>query len=576
MPVNCCVPLCTQFGSFDKSGNKVSYHRFPRDEDTYKKWIAAIRRDEGPLFKVCKATKVCSLHFLQTDFVANVANGYRHLHSSAVPSVFPFKQVKPSRKPPAQRAPLHKVTSKRKRNASVQGLPSGREVDCNQADKENAGDASNIDVLNVEDAGTTLPLNHESPEEAPVNTCTCSESISVLDNELAASKAREAAILADNQALKQRIKSLEETVAFLENKLTTSNATRETNEHLKQQIKEQNKELQLIRSELITAQKTIERLEEVPSFGAERFKESDEDIEFYTGLPTYQHFVALMDLLDFGENGENVVRKTRRSDLQNHDSRGRQHKVSIENQLFLVLVKLRVGLFHRHLGHLFNISASTVSRIFSTILDFMYLQLTEITTWISRRAIDAAMPSAFKEKYPSTRVILDATEIRCDVPTSFVTQSQVYSNYKSAHTLKGLVGISPHGVLTFVSELFTGCTSDRECVERSGFLKLKFDPGDSVMADKGFKIKDLLQEKQVMLNIPPFLMHGQFTPEEVEETQEIAAIRIHVERKIKKIKGYHIFDRSIPISLAPLANQMWAVSAFLTNFQPPLLKEDTS
>ncbi|KAH7974002.1 hypothetical protein HPB49_008302 [Dermacentor silvarum] len=96
------------------------------------------------------------------------------------------------------------------------------------------------------------------------------------------------------------------------------------------------------------------------------------------------------------------------------------------------------------------------------------------------------------------------------------------------------------------------------------------------MADKGFKIKYLLQSKKVMLNIPPFLMHGHFTPAEVEETQEIAAIKIHEERKIKKIKGYHIFHRSIPISLVPLANQMWAVCDFLTNFQPSLLKEDTN
>ncbi|XP_070391023.1 uncharacterized protein [Dermacentor albipictus] len=592
MPVNCCVPLCTQFGGFDKSGQKVSYHRFPRDQDIYKKWIAAIRRDEGPLFTVSKATRVCSLHFLKSDFVANVANGYRHLHQSAVPSIFLFKQPKPSRKPPAQRAPLQKVAlSKRKCNGNIQGIfTTGQKVDTcidNRADdKENSADGCNkntfsegTDVFNVEDTGSTLLPDkpQQSPEEpASGSICACRENISALEQELAASKASGADTEAENHHLKLQVSSLRKTIADLENKLAASKATEAENQRLKLQIKAQNNELKLLRTELVTAQKNIEKLEELPPFGIQRFKDNNDDIEFYTGLPSYKHFCALMNLLDFGENGENIARKRTRSGLRNVEYSGRRHKVGMENQLFLVLVKLRVGLFHRHIGHLFNVSISTVSRIFSAVLDYIYLQVTEMTTWISRQAIDAAMPSAFKEKYPSTRVILDATEIRCDVPTSFVTQSQVYSSYKSTHTFKALVGISPHGVLTFVSELFTGCTSDRECVEKSGFLDLKFDTGDSVMADKGFKIKDLLQSKKVMLNIPPFLMHGQFTPAEVEETQEIAAIRIHVERKIKKIKGYHIFDRSIPISLVPLANQMWAVCAFLTNFQPSLLKEDTN
>lgn len=105
------------------------------------------------------------------------------------------------------------------------------------------------------------------------------------------------------------------------------------------------------------------------------------------------------------------------------------------------------------------------------------------------------MPATFKEKYASTRVMLDATEIRCDVPSSFVTQSRLYSHYKSTHTFKGLVGITPKELLSFCSELFTGNTSDRECGLRSGFLDLPFNPWDAVMADKRFLIEDLLKKK---------------------------------------------------------------------------------
>ena len=70
--------------------------------------------------------------------------------------------------------------------------------------------------------------------------------------------------------------------------------------------------------------------------------------------------------------------------------------------------------------------------------------------------------------------------------------SELFSTYKNHTTLKGLVGISPSGAITFISQLHRGSMSDREIVERSGILDLPFTEGDSVMADKGFTISDIL------------------------------------------------------------------------------------
>ena len=54
------------------------------------------------------------------------------------------------------------------------------------------------------------------------------------------------------------------------------------------------------------------------------------------------------------------------------------------------------------------------------------------------------------------------------------------------------------------------------------------------MADKGFTIDDILP-LGVFLNIPPFLgMSDQMSAEDVIATQEIASLRIHVERAITK------------------------------------------
>ena len=77
------------------------------------------------------------------------------------------------------------------------------------------------------------------------------------------------------------------------------------------------------------------------------------------------------------------------------------------------------------------------------------------------------------------------------------------------------------------------------------------------MADKGFNIDDILRSKGVQLNLPPYLLnHAQFSPEEAKETKTIAKIRIHVERAIRRIKEFHLFDSEIPMSLLGTVNQM--------------------
>ena len=141
------------------------------------------------------------------------------------------------------------------------------------------------------------------------------------------------------------------------------------------------------------------------------------------------------------------------------------------------------------------------------------------TIWPSRDEVCAKMPEEFKKHYPTTRVILDCTEIFAETPSSLLLQSQLYSSYKSNTTLKSLIGISPHGAITFVSSLYTKAISDKEITRCSGILDL-VEAGDSVMADKGFDIEDLLREKNVSLNLPPFLESRiQFSAAEVQQTK---------------------------------------------------------
>ncbi|CAN7945176.1 unnamed protein product, partial [Ixodes hexagonus] len=326
------------------------------------------------------------------------------------------------------------------------------------------------------------------------------------------------------------------------------------NEELKHEHAAKMRELEKKLSEADKQRKT---------FSAKRFQDDDSSVQFYTGLRSYGHFKELLQYVAPESDGADP-------DDPNKEARGRRHKLSQEDRLFMTLVKLRLGLFHMHLAHIFDVSISTVSRVFATWVNLLYVRLSELPWWPPRDVVDSTMPEEFKARYPTTRVIIDATEVRCEVSSSLVLQSGTYSPYKSTNTLKGFIGISPNGL---VSYLFTGSASDRELVIRSGFLEQGFAPGDTVMADKGFKIKDLLDKKGIGLILPPFLTKQQFSVAEVRETADIASLRIHVERRIQRIKTYHIFDRVVPLSLGPVANQMWTICVLQSNLQPSILKE---
>ena len=120
-----------------------------------------------------------------------------------------------------------------------------------------------------------------------------------------------------------------------------------------------------------------------------------------------------------------------------------------------------------------------------------------------------------------------------------------------------------------ISLVYIGSISDVEMTCVSGFLEDK--QGISIMADRGFWVKDLC-EINVDLNIPPFLKGcTQLPPEEIHTSRKIASLRIHVERAIGRIKVYSILKGTIPLSLLRITNQIVFVYAFLTNFQPALV-----
>ena len=147
-----------------------------------------------------------------------------------------------------------------------------------------------------------------------------------------------------------------------------------------------------------------------------------------------------------------------------------------------------------------------ISRLLSASLNFMYLCLCTIAIWPSPEAVEPFLLSAFQEHYRSMFIIIDCSEIRCEVPSSLPLQSQLYSSYDCNTTMKGLLGITPSRPVSLMSELFTGSITDQEILQQSGLPDMlkTLPPGKSLMADKGLDVEDLLAPHGIRVNIPHF------------------------------------------------------------------------
>ena len=92
------------------------------------------------------------------------------------------------------------------------------------------------------------------------------------------------------------------------------------------------------------------------------------------------------------------------------------------------------------------------------------------------------------------------------------------------------------------------------------------------MAEKGFNCQDELASVGASLVIPTFFDKKlQFSSKETNHKKVVASLRVHVERLMERIKNWHVFDRKIPITLAPIASDMLVVVSALSNFHPPLI-----
>ena len=301
---------------------------------------------------------------------------------------------------------------------------------------------------------------------------------------------------------------------------------------------------------------------------SKEFFDSDDKVRFYTGLPSMEVLMVV-----FEHVAPHVTRQTQSLDRF--------------QEFMIVLMKLRLNAPLQDLAYRFVVSVSTISRIFSHWIVVMDARLFRFVYWPDRDQLWKTMPQCFQYTFgKKTTIVIDCFQVFIERPSNLLARAQTFSSYKHHNTIKILIGITPQGTISFVSEAWGGRVSDKFITENCGFLD-KLIPGDMVMADRGFTITESVGLRHAKLVIPAFTKgKSQLDPVDVEHTRGIANVRIHVERVIGLLRRkFTILEGTLPTDFlicnhensdrrTPLVDHMIRICAALVNFCPPIVPFD--
>jgi len=495
MPNSCSVINCTN--RFAKWKN-IPFFTLPTEEERRLKWLAFINRKRGTL---PKKVFVCGKHFI-TGKKSNDKN-----HPDFVPSVPSTTTTKASltseqSQPSSSESPSKLLAS----SPALSRTLRHKRISMARVNNPNPK-KYNIKKRKVDDT----PVQHQhndNKQENPDNSA---------QNE-------------DPTILKEKIKELESIISNQSNELLFSkrkiHMLANANRNLKIRVNKLIKYNNVTNVKLIQARKVLRNHLFINNNDIKKMK-------FYTGLPSFEVF----------ENIFEFVKK-------NVDRDETLTKLTLKQEFMVVLMRLRLGLLEEDLAYRFGVAQSTISRILSRWIGVMATRLQFLIQWPERDQLCKTMPACFLDNFEKCVVILDCFEIFIEKPNDLTARAQTYSQYKHHNTVKVLLGITPQGTISFVSEPWGGRTSDVHLTENSGILK-NLIPGDVVLADRGFTISDSVGLYCAELKIPDFTKgKKQLQKSALDGTRDLASVRIHVERVIGLLRNkYTLLQKILPIKM---------------------------
>ena len=289
-------------------------------------------------------------------------SSYRSLKEDAVPSIFPFEATT-----------VTKISKGRTTRVSRGEL--GHEMastsSCTKHFTSSVSKGS--EGTGTEAAGSSCSIQQDNE----MHVCQCKQfenQVKQLEREVAESKGEAAELNRQLEEAKEENSKLK-TFEFSQ--------AREELIELKKQLKEAKDEIAKFTErldEMNSQSKEYQKLAKQQKFCFSNIEESDKDVHFYTGLPSANVFYQLLDYVSPGRKRSNVVYRAAAQQWTSNEHRdglepgqaawreydtvvGRPASLSQVDELFLMLVRLRLNLKEQDIADRFEISVLSVQNV---------------------------------------------------------------------------------------------------------------------------------------------------------------------------------------------------------------------
>jgi len=249
--------------------------------------------------------------------------------------------------------------------------------------------------------------------------------------------------------------------------------------------------------------------------------------------------------------------------------------LSMIDQFLFTMIQLRSIPNNDVVSALFHIDHGTGTRYFTTwvlLMRSLLEAVCPVNDAVVQRLQDN-MPAVFRSTFKGRPVVLtlDCLHWELESPSDSQAAKVTFSQYWNSSCGKVLIPLANLGGPLPPSAVHGGSITDPEITDAWKHLK-DLPAGVYILADKGWVDYTTATSKHGIGIITPDKKRqgsDQFTADDSMWNQDVAHLRIHVERAIRRIREFRILNVRCPILRADLMSDIMTVCTLLTNFKAP-------